>query len=421
MAEEDKPSILHNHAPMLGREGSAIGHGVSALYLPSSGAQPGVQAPRVVLSDTRYKAKDTLRFYCSMSGDMLHSAPCPYSPALATFTDPETSSPRVAAGTDTGTVLIFNGDDFTLCHQVDTGPRAIYGLALYVDPEGRTCLAALVSSGTIHVISTSEGLLLRSFPCGLRAAEAPLAFSGADGRARLAVGGSDTLTICDPDTGAVLRTIPCAPGGGPSVLVHATLRGGEGGPDQGVLIASGGREGLIEAFAAEDGGPLHRLSFSASQDARARRVLAMTTYRTASGEDRLAARGADQSIRVWDMPEFTLLQTIHDPQATLARGTLLAFQLAGGASRLLSACIDPYATRLWDPESGILLHTLRRHRSRVTVLNLVTTEESRHLFVAGDEMGGFTTWDLGEAPPYEEPPLPGAPEAAQLRRAGKLG
>jgi hypothetical protein len=115
-------------------------------------------------------------------------------------------------------------------------------------------------------------------------------------------------------------------------------------------------------------------------------------------------------VQVWDGASGAQRRVLEDGGRVMC---LLAFATADHSPRLASGHTDN-SVRLWDPEEGTLLHSLLGHRGLgVRCLHMLVTPERGELgLVSGDTRGGLRLWHVGPAP---------LPAAHALRAAHKMG
>jgi hypothetical protein len=228
-------------------------------------------------------------------------------------------------------------------------------------------------------------------------------FPSAAGGSRLVVSYRGGVGVFDPETAQLLLTLAHDPT--TASVVVACLEPSWGG---GAVMVMMGREG-VRLWDGETG-QLVRTLGQQRREAGVK-VLALTLYKEhVQGRDRFAAAGTHQAIDVYDGETGALVHTLLGLRGHVAKITcLLAVEAADGPLHLLSGSADG-TIKLWAPEQGRTLHTLRRHEEPITHL-LHFVEEGRTRLVSADSRGVLLVWDLGDAPP----------ESGFIRAAGKLG
>jgi WD40 repeat protein len=141
--------------------------------------------------------------------------------------------------------------------------------------------------------------------------------------------------------------------------------------------------------------------------------------------DRLVSASLDTTVRRWGCDASD--EEIQTPQSLLVRSRDVIFSshrrysCPPHAPTVWSDTARPVCdqVRVWDPEAGTLLHTLRRHAQPVCKIVLVSgvrlagERDGRIVLVSADRGGVMFGWDLGE-----DPLLAGA---VHLRAANKQG
>lgn len=110
-----------------------------------------------------------------------------------------------------------------------------------------------------------------------------------------------------------------------------------------------------------------------------------------SPDGRLLASGSN-GIAIWDVPTATLLARLAEPSWMVT----LAFSPDG---RTVASGHDDNAVRLWDFDSGKLLHTLRGHSDEVCALSF--SADGKRLATAGEDLLVFL-WDVASGKRVQE-------------------
>lgn len=189
-----------------------------------------------------------------------------------------------------------------------------------------------------------------------------------------AVGAQDgAVQVWDATTGALLHGT--SGGEGAQVVAAAVV--------EGVALAfSGGREGEVRAWRAEDGKGLGLLAVNG-------RGASALVHAHCAGLDLVAAAGGDGSIRVWDAAAGARLHLL---VGHTGRVTSLAVLSLGDQAVLASAGVDR-EIRLWDLATGEPLAVLVGHSATVT--GLAFTELAGEPVLASCSLDGTVrTWDV---------------------------
>ncbi|GAA3026544.1 hypothetical protein GCM10020229_42330 [Kitasatospora albolonga] len=190
-----------------------------------------------------------------------------------------------------------------------------------------------------------------------------------------AVGAQDgAVQVWDATTGALLHGT--SGGEGAQVVAAAVV---EGVP----LAFSGGREGEVRAWRAEDGRGLGLLAVNG-------RGASAVVHANCAGLDLVAAAGSgDHSIRVWDAAAGARLHLL---VGHTERVTSLAVLSLGDQAVLASGGVDR-EIRLWDLATGEPLAVLAGHSATIT--GLAFTELAGEPVLASCALDGTVrTWDV---------------------------
>jgi WD40 repeat protein len=306
--------------------------------------------------------------------------------------------------------------DYPVLHDGDTGERvgecASDGVRNYVgtqflhayhDAEGRPRVVASEYK-TVRTWEGDSGALLHVWqhaePVSAAASFVPTPASAAPG-ARLVLGDSSGgLRVLDGETGEGLasysereprRRIRGLACFEPSWAAPGTVH-----------VASWGDGEEAKVWDVETARLVRRLGPHGGD-----KVTSLVAYREGEGRDRLATGAGDGHIRLWDGESGALLHTLPGNGSEILR--LAAYEVPySGAPRLISAAGARDGARLWDPEAGRLVGRLgfgggaeeeaaQEERSNFICLQLFVTEEGRQRVALGDNRGRVVVWDLGEA------------------------
>ncbi|MFJ9518022.1 WD40 repeat domain-containing protein [Kitasatospora sp. NPDC101801] len=194
------------------------------------------------------------------------------------------------------------------------------------------------------------------------------------GQDLFAVGAQDgAVQVWDATTGALLHGT--SGGEGAQVVAAAVV---EGVP----LAFSGGRDGEVRAWRAEDGKGLGLLAVNG-------RGASALVHANCAGIDLVAAAGGDGTIRVWDAAAGARLHLL---VGHTDRVTSLAVLSLGDQAVLASGGVDR-EIRLWDLATGEPLAVLAGHSATVT--GLAFTELAGEPLLASCALDGTVrTWDV---------------------------
>jgi WD40 repeat protein len=123
-------------------------------------------------------------------------------------------------------------------------------------------------------------------------------------------------------------------------------------------------------------------------------------------------RSGDTTIKIWDPETGTLLHTLSSHISAVA--CLVMFQSSDGACRLVSGGADGRII-FWCPEEGRLLYAYQAGRAAVSSLLVLSGQEGEEpgsQYLASAHLDGrVLIWELGKA--HQQAPV--------LRPANKLG
>jgi WD40 repeat protein len=262
--------------------------------------------------------------------------------------------------------------------------------------------------GRVKVWDEESGVLHREIEGFEHCSVTALAtFLSPDGQQpRLVVGSqSGEVRVYDPEAGSVLHRLD----GSGDDHAHAGLITGlaciassSAAPHHPRLVSTSW-DRAAKVWDGETGGWLADLGGEGSE------MMAVAAWKEhTGGHDRIAALGYDGHVRVWDGEAFTLL---HDLDC--ASTTVVAFESAGGAVRLLVAPEGRKELQVWDPEEGRRLHECTDRGCPLEDCHLFESAQGRHLLAVvgratrhrrhpGDTLRPFLdVWDLGQAPVAE--------------------
>jgi WD40 repeat protein len=220
-------------------------------------------------------------------------------------------------------------------------------------PDG-SAVAVGFDGGNVRIYASSDGSELSELTSGGTAHG--LAYTP-DG-SRIVVGNGGALTIWDASSGALLHTVDATSAGIDSLAVA---------PDGSVILAGVTDLGVVavdpvtgaEQWASHTVGPLDEATIAAIAFRSADEAVVYDNLEQPTEIDRISVRPSRL-----DVAGATPLQVLVGCPATVrdaawsADGTLVA-----------TACSDGTA-RLWDPDTGALLHLLDAHSSNVTSVDL---------------------------------------------------
>jgi WD40 repeat protein len=205
----------------------------------------------------------------------------------------------------------------------------------------------------------TTGSLLHRLP-GQSAGMSSLAWGRLpDGRPVLATADNDWLVrIWDPATGALLRQHRGIHDNGVNGI--AWLRGQESQ----ALVATGGQsDGMVRVWDPLTGEQVQALSGHGNW------VNLMAPGRLASGQRCLVTGGKNAPARLWDADTGQLLRTLAGPPAdpSLSKNQVWSGAWGHGPDGRpwLAIGTADGTVRIWDPETGHLLHTLTGHQGPV--------------------------------------------------------
>ncbi|WP_328503621.1 NACHT and WD repeat domain-containing protein [Streptomyces sp. NBC_00457] len=349
-----------------------------------------------------------------LAGNLLGRSHAPVS-SLVSFTLPD-GTLLVAAGDTSGEVRLWDplsGTDFGL--PVRRAPYA-RALAVLAGHQGEPLLAVGCNNGA-WLYDPQSGRI-DHLPVSVPV-HALAVFATAGGSARLALGTTEGLVICDPLVRQVLSRTPRATMWGDSVKALAALRLPTGQP----LLAVGGEGSTVEILDAESLRPVIQVA------GQGRGVSALALYLDPDGRPRMAAASRSTgSVRNYDawtgeetapvIRESAVAICLYPVGPDPRRGMLLALGPSRGGP-----------VRLWDPETGAAVSEFAAdHDKRVKGLAILDTGGRPPLLVSGSDDHTVRIWDPSapaslRATRWEEPsdgsllaPLPAPGGATRLLR-----
>lgn len=314
-----------------------------------------------------------------LAGNLLGRSHAPVS-SLVSFTLPD-GTLLVAAGDTSGEVRLWDplsGTDFGL--PVRRAPYA-RALAVLAGHQGEPLLAVGCNNGA-WLYDPQSGRI-DHLPVSVPV-HALAVFAAAGGSARLALGTTEGLVICDPLARQVLSRTPRATMWGDSVKALAALRLPTGQP----LLAVGGEGSTVEILDAESLRPVIQVA------GQGRGVSALALYLDPDGRPRIAAASRSTgSVRNYDawtgeetapvIRESAVAICLYPVGPDPRRGTLLALGPSRGGP-----------VRLWDPETGAAVREFAAdHDKRVKGLAILGTGGSAPLLVSGSDDHTVRIWD----------------------------
>ncbi|MFE0448131.1 AAA family ATPase [Streptomyces fungicidicus] len=349
-----------------------------------------------------------------LAGNLLGRSRAPVS-SLVSVTLPD-GTLLVAAGDTNGEVRLWDplsGTDFGL--PVRRAPYA-RALAVLAGHQGEPLLAVGCANGA-WLYDPQSGRI-DHLPVSVPV-HALAVFATAGGSARLALGTTEGLVICDPLARQVLSRTPRATMWGDSVKALAALRL----PTGQHLLAVGGEGSTVEILDTESLRPVIQVA------GQGRGVSALALYLAPDGRPRMAAASRSTgSVRNYDawtgeetapvIRESAVAICLYPVGSDPRRGTLLALGPSRGGP-----------VRLWDPKTGAAVSEFAAdHDKRVKGLAILDTGGRTPLLVSGSDDHTVRIWDPSapaslRATRWEEPsdgsllaPLPVPGEATRLLR-----
>ncbi|WP_217231547.1 AAA family ATPase [Streptomyces anulatus] len=349
-----------------------------------------------------------------LGGNLLGRSRAPIS-SLVSFTLPD-GTPLVAAGDIGGEIRLWDplsGTDFGLPVRRGAYARAVVVLT---GNQGEPLLAVGCANGA-WLYDPQSGRI-DHLPVSVPV-HALAFFATARGSARLALGTTEGLLICDPFARRVVSRTPRVTMWGDSVKALAALRL----PTDQFLLAVGGEGSTVDILDTESLRPVAQVA------GQGRGVSALALYIAPDGRPRMAAASRSTgSVRNYDawtgketapvIRESAVAISLYPVGPDPRRRTLLALGPSRGG-----------LVRLWDPETGAAVSEFAAdHDKRVKGLAILDRGGRAPLLVSGSDDHAVRIWDpaapaLLRATRWEEPsdgslmaPLPVPGKATRLLR-----
>jgi WD40 repeat protein len=281
-----------------------------------------------------------------------------------------------------GTIWIWDAIAVRLLGTLTGHEDAVLAAAPGVLPDGRTVLATGGRDGTVRLWDVTNGQPLQVLQGHTDSVWSVTFATLSDGAVLLATVGADrTLRLWDATSGWPHEPIT---GHGDQVrsVASGTLA------DNQVVLATGSIDRTVRLWDATTGEHLRTFHCPTA-------VSAVTVARQADRQTFLAACCEHDTVLIWRLdtdgaaPEPTVivardLDWVRSATfATLPDGRLV---LATGNRN--------YAARLWDPETGELLHTFTGQGEPVRSVAFATLPSGQVILVTGGSEGGAWLWDV---------------------------
>ncbi|MHB9858569.1 hypothetical protein [Streptomyces sp. YIM S03343] len=205
------------------------------------------------------------------------------------------------------------------------------------------------------------------------------AFTGGDGRARLASGGDDGMVrVWDAASGTQLAAWPAKV---PWVGAVAAYVGWDGG----VRLATGGDfgDGAVRIWDPSDGAEMD------VWPSRPGSVGAVASFGDREGRVRLISGGGDGALRIWDTESGKEIAEMTGHSGSV--WAIAVVTVEDNGVRLISGSGDGTA-RVWDPDSGRELTVLAGHLGGVWAVTTFTGQDDRVKVATGGDDGFVRIW-----------------------------